>query len=243
MDGAFHVIFVQGSRDKTMARSTLDPDHSRASGSRSTIVGQLEKDIIFGRLHPNQRLIEDDLIERFEATRHTVRRAIDELVRLGLAIHQPNKGAYVRDYTIQEVEELYEIRDTLQTQAIRRMPLPLDAESLADMQAYHEQHQTAGEAERVDAVFQLNNAFHETFFRQCGNDSLAEAIRAYAWRTHPIRSRGFLDPDYREKAQAEHAAMIEAARSGARERLIELNSRHIQRPKELYIRARRLLSA
>ena len=226
-----------------MARSTLDQDRSQSSASRCAIVGQLEKDIIFGRLHPNERLIEDDLIERFSATRHTVRRAIDELVRLGLAVHQRNKGAYVRDYTIQEVEELYEIRDTLQTQAIRRMPLPLDADSLANMQAYHERHMAAGEAQRIDEVFQLNNAFHETFFRQCGNDSLAEAIRDYAWRTHPIRSRGFRDPDYRKTAQAEHARMIEAARSSAREELVALNSAHIQRPKNLYIRARKSIFA
>ena len=42
------------------------------------IIKSLEHDIIFGRLHPRERLIEDELMERFSAKRHTIRTALDD---------------------------------------------------------------------------------------------------------------------------------------------------------------------
>lgn len=215
---------------------------SQSKPTKSSIVSQLEQDIIFGRLHPNQRLVENELINRFTTTRHTIRVAIEKLVNLGLAVHHPNKGAHVKDYSIEQIEELYEIRDVLQTYAIQRMPLPAPAKIIATLEELLRRHHAAEEANAMSDIFEINNAFHDEFFKQCGNTALAEAIRNYAWKTHPIRSRGFLDPYYRDKAIHDHEAIIEALCHCERERLITLNSRHIMRPKDLYVQAHRRLA-
>ena len=70
----------------------------------------LQRGIISGSYRPRERLIEDEIIARAGSTRHAVRRAFDELERMGLVIRQPNRGVQVRDYTIGEIEDLYEIR-------------------------------------------------------------------------------------------------------------------------------------
>lgn len=213
----------------------IDGDRDAHAGTQD-VVARLETDIIFGRLHPRERLIEDELIERFGATRHRVRRAIGELVKRGLAVQAPNKGARVRDYSATEVEELYEMRNLLQGQAIRRMDLPLSRPVVARLRDLHEAHVAAGRAEAVEEVFRLNRDFHSVFFEACGNAVLAEAIETYAQHTHPIRSRGFFDPAYREAAQADHEKIVEAAAAGARETLLAIDKRHIERPKDLYLR-------
>jgi DNA-binding GntR family transcriptional regulator len=74
--------------------------------------------------------VEDEIIARTEATRHAVRRAFDELERMGLAIRQPNKGVQVRDYSIGEIEELYEIRECLESRAASRFTGPADPQAL-----------------------------------------------------------------------------------------------------------------
>ena len=56
------------------------------------IVDKLETDIVFGRLHPRERLIEDDLMARFGAKRHLVRQALVELERMGLVRRTRNRG-------------------------------------------------------------------------------------------------------------------------------------------------------
>ncbi len=64
-----------------------------------TIAASLEKDIMFGRLGPQQRLVEEDPVMRFAAKRHVVREALAELERLSLIERVPNRGAVVRLYT------------------------------------------------------------------------------------------------------------------------------------------------
>jgi DNA-binding GntR family transcriptional regulator len=88
--------------------------------SLAAIVNQLEEDIVFGRLHPCQRVIEDDLITRFAAKRHVVRQALADLERMGLIERIPNRGALVRAYGPDEVKQLYVVRDLLETQAACR---------------------------------------------------------------------------------------------------------------------------
>lgn len=209
---------------------------NRSSSQEDAVVSALESDIIFGRLRARERLIEDDLMKRFQVTRHRVRMAIGELVNRGLVVQERNRGAHVRDYTRTAVEDLYEIRNALQSHAIQRMPLPLTEERLQALRRLYREHVAAGERDDLENVFRLNNAFHDQFYQACGNTLLADAIRDYAWRTHPIRSRGFLQEDYRRAAQAEHAQIVDAAEAGDRDLLILLNRRHTTRPCQIYVR-------
>lgn len=203
--------------------------------SIAEIVGALEHDIIFGALHPRERLVEDELMLRFGSTRHRVRQSIEELVKSGLAVQERHKGARVRDYTPQEVADLYEIRHALQSQAISRLTFPIDLDTISDLKRTNEDHITASKTGNLREVFRLNSAFHGTFFRACGNELLAEAIQTYAWRTHPIRSRGFFDSKYRDMAAQDHRAMIKALIDEDRQTLLELNGIHINRPRDMYL--------
>ena len=63
----------------------------------SGLVLSIKYDIIFGRLRPRERLIEDELALRFGVSRHLIRAAIVELEQLGIVVRRPNKGAMVRD--------------------------------------------------------------------------------------------------------------------------------------------------
>ena len=86
----------------------------------------LEFDILFGKLRPRERLVEDALMQRFAAKRHVIRQALGELERMGIVTRARNRGAAVRDFTAEEVNEIAELRETLQRRAAQRMPLPGD---------------------------------------------------------------------------------------------------------------------
>lgn len=207
----------------------------RETTAAPEIVEALELDIILGRIHPRQRLIEDDLMERYDLTRHRARRVIQEIVARGFAVHEPNKGAHVRSYSRREVLELYEMRDTLQTRAIELMPLPFEAERIARLTEEHEAHLTAGAVGDVVSVIRHNNAFHDLFFDACPNRLMVEAIGTFTHRTHQVRTPVLLDRVYLAKAQAEHAQIIEAATAGDRQRLIALSRLHTTRPRDAFL--------
>src|ERR1700722_14928126 len=81
------------------------------------IARALEKDIAFGRLEPGQKLREEELAERFAASRHQVREALAELGRIGIVIKERNRGVTVRRFSPKEIREIYEVREILQRQA------------------------------------------------------------------------------------------------------------------------------
>ncbi len=198
---------------------------------------ELQRAIIAGQLRPKERLVEDEIMSRTEATRHAVRRAFDELERLGLAIRQPNKGVQVRDYSIAEIEELYEVRECLELAAAARFTRPAGGELVAALTDIATRHRDASREQRYADVFSLNNTFHEMLYRAAGNQTLADAIIHYTFATHPIRARAFPKEELRELAIEEHFDMIRAIERGDAADLAAVIRTHIGRPKEFYLKA------
>ena len=99
------------------------------------MVRSIKLDMIFGRLRPRERLVEDDLVARF-TRRVILRAAFVELEQLGIVVRRPNRGAMVRDYTAREIDEVYEMRAHLQAEAARRMPMPANRELTAQLSRF-----------------------------------------------------------------------------------------------------------
>jgi len=88
------------------------------------VIERLEEDIVFGRRRPRERLVEEDLVAQFGAKKHVIRQALAELERMGLVERKRNKGAIVRDYTPEEVRQIFAVRELLEAEAARQIPLP-----------------------------------------------------------------------------------------------------------------------
>lgn len=59
-----------------------------------------------------------------------VREVLAKLERMGLVERRRNVGALVRSFAAREVRELYAMRELLEAEAARRMPLPPGAEAI-----------------------------------------------------------------------------------------------------------------
>ncbi len=218
----------------TKTAATLEP-------SAEEVLRSLEFDILFGRLRPRERLVEDSLIQRFGAKRHVVRQALTDLQRMGIVVRLPNRGATVRDFTAREVEEIAELRETLQRQAANRMRLPADAAYLAELEAAQRRHDEAVASRDPRAIDDANEAFHTLFFEACGNKHLSDAIAHYAYLSRAMRLYPMVDPELLETLRGEHWAMIEALRAGDRKALARLVVEHIQHSKRIYLEVRQAL--
>ena len=224
--------------------ATASQVSAKAAGKRSDmgvpeVVGALEFDILFGRLKPRERLIEDALMLRFGAKRHVVRRALDELVKLGVVVRAPSRGVTVRDFSAQEVEEVYELRDLLQGHAVQRMPLPVSKDHIEQLKQIQKQHDLAVEAADLRAVDQVNDEFHRIFFSVCGSKLLSDAISQYMQLTRAMRVYPIADPQALKKLRDEHWAMIRALEAGDRTELRHLCSQHLKPSKAAYLAVRR----
>jgi DNA-binding GntR family transcriptional regulator len=222
-------------------QTTLPENAGSREPTVGTVVRALEFDILFGRLRPRERLVEDALMARFDVKRHVIRRALDELERIGVVVRARNRGATVRDFTAQEVENVYELRELLQRHAAERMPLPGDAGHVAALKEIQSRHDAAVAAGDLRTVDQVNDVFHGAFFSVCGNRQLAEAIAHYMQLTRAMRVYPMANPVSLAKLRDEHWAMIKALEEGDRAALVALVVQHLQPSKLAYLAMRRVV--
>src|ERR1035441_9310745 len=72
---------------------------------QTDVIKRIEEDIIFGRFAPGSRLVEDTLMTRYCASRHSVRQGLFQLEKNGIVLREKNVGATVRFYSSDQSEE------------------------------------------------------------------------------------------------------------------------------------------
>lgn len=188
----------------------------------------LRRDVLLGRLRPRERLVEEELAARFVVGRYVVRAALDELARIGLVARRPNRGVVVCDYDPTEIEQLYEVRETLQRAAIARMPLPAPRSLVDELTAINRAYAECLARGELDEVAEANAAFHRTLFGACGNPFLAAAIEQHWEKSALVHGYAIGVPALAARSHDDHAAMIACLAAGERDELAALCSRHMR---------------
>jgi len=217
----------------TAQKSESPPTEEKVSRV-GELTSQLEEDIALGRLKPRERLIEDELMVRFDAKRNVVRQVLFELEKLGLIVRAKNKGAFVRYFEPREIEDIYVVRELLETKAIELIPLPASKGMIKELQAIHRDYMEAKRKGLISVVFRKNIAFHKTIYRACNNPALFEAIELYMMKSHAIRSYTFISPQLVDQMADEHLAMIDTLVQGDLNRLKSLMVEHLKPARETY---------
>ncbi len=207
---------------------------------KSDLVAALQEDIVLGRLAPGARLVEEELTERFRTKRHVLREAFIELERFGLIERRPNRGASVRQLTIEDVNQIYAVREILERAAAAQFTLPLKKQTYQEIESAQRRHDAAVEDGDAKAVFRANFEFHEALFSACGNPYLAAAIDDFRRKTHVVWSYAIVKPEYFRNAQREHRAMLKALREADRKKLVELFGAHLDISRQAYLQTHRL---
>ena len=210
---------------------------ARQPAIADVIATRLEEDIVLGRRHPRERLIEQDLCEQFHTNRADVRLAFFELEKKGIIQRIPNRGAIVRDLAPKEVTAIYAVREELEVMAVRIMPFPVAGSDIDKLGAIQRQHSASIDSGDLLTVFYSNLNFHRTLFELCGNACLIETIEQLGQKVYGIRSYANAFPDTLDRARRDHLAMIAALRAANRDELIVLTRRHLEPSPEAYIRA------
>ena len=200
------------------------------------VVAAVEEDIVFGVLPAQARLVEERMMERFDEKRHVIREVFSRLEDLGLVVRLPNKGAVVNELTPEQVRNIYDIRELLETEAARRTLLPVDPTCIGELNRIQTLHEEATISENFRAVFRLNIEFHRTQYAACSNPYLVQTIEDYARKAHLIRATKYGDAVHMRAVVKQHWAMIKAMKGSDHDRLVELIRQHLPASPDEYIR-------
>jgi DNA-binding GntR family transcriptional regulator len=200
------------------------------------VVAAVEEDIVFGVLPAQARLTEERMMGRFDEKRHVIREVFSQLENLGLVVRLPNKGLVVNELTPDQVKNIYDVRELLETDAARKTPLPAKAAVIDELTRIQTLHEEAAVVENFRAVFRLNIEFHRTQYAACSNPYLVQSIEEYARKAHLIRATKYGDASHMRTVVKQHWAMIKAMKGSDRDKLVELIRQHLPASPDEYIR-------
>jgi DNA-binding GntR family transcriptional regulator len=194
---------------------------------------RLREDILSGELAAGTVLSEVALADSFGVSRGPVREALGRLASEGLVTITPRRGAIVTELSAHEFVEAYQVREALETFAIRLSVPRLTEPDLDRLRELHEEMVEHAQRGEVNAFFDANAAFHDTFVTASGNDKLNEIYRLLMdqmgrYLPRSLELRGTL-----EKSIAEHSAILEAVEAADAERAARLLADHIEVPQRV----------
>ena len=92
----------------------MDVDLQIQKPLRELVYLELKHKILTGEIKARTRLMEIDLAERMNVSRTPIREAIRELATDGLVVIEPRRGAYVSDISVQNMLDIFEVREDLE---------------------------------------------------------------------------------------------------------------------------------
>jgi len=129
-----------------------------------------------GRPEARERLVESELIAKYNVKRFTIRKVIQELAHLGFVELTPNKGARVADITDEELEDLYCVRVSLELLAAELLIKKITPEKLSVLWKIHKEYTTAVDNGDIEGMVLKNEEFHQTLYLMTENRFLADNL-------------------------------------------------------------------
>jgi DNA-binding GntR family transcriptional regulator len=150
---------------------------SNSAKSKKMIVYEnLKRRIITNALKPGDPLNEGVLSKELKISKTPVREALQQLEKKGLVENIPGKGAFVSRFSFQDIRELFEIREILECEVIRRVASKGDL-NIAEAQAIRDKFAADTNGGRTGkSYFNAGDQIHSFIFTAWGNRKL---IREY----------------------------------------------------------------
>jgi DNA-binding GntR family transcriptional regulator len=215
-----------------MSTADLQAPASRDGGAAVRVAAGLREAISHGDLAPGSRLRQEEIAERFGASRVPVREALKSLEAEGLVTLVPNSGAWVSRLTLEECEEVYQARERLEPLLLRYSAPRLVRTDLDRLEALAAEMSAADD---VGEFLRLDREFHMLSYSRAETLMLGDLVERLWNTTQPYRRAYTMlaDADTRRIMHDEHHLMVVALRDGDIEGAERTIEGHIRRTRRL----------
>jgi DNA-binding GntR family transcriptional regulator len=172
--------------------------------------------VISGALPAGARVNEAELAEQLGISRGPLREAIQRVGAEGLVELRGNRGAFVREISMEDVRLIYEVRGALESAAAQRAARVASAAEIADLErqlAQVDEIIQSGDAQNGDSnkrVLELTNDFHITILELCQNPYLQRYGNDLHIQLRVARLHSEHTPERAKQVLEEHRSIVAA---------------------------------
>jgi DNA-binding GntR family transcriptional regulator len=194
------------------------------------------KDAITGGEYPSgAALFEVHLAEKLGMSRTPVREALQILARDGLVEIVPNRGYFVPRLSIEDLRELYELREALEGAAARCATLRMTDADIAELERLYEQYE---QAQDWEAWVQIGTEFHSRIVSCAGNLRLAAILDSLKAQIRMTRQTALRYVEGRRNESIyEHRAILNAIKERDPDQAEQQARAHVRVSYEVLLRS------
>ena len=175
---------------------------------------ELERMILAGDLPAGGKLNEATVADMLGVSRGPVREAFRALEASGLVRLEKNRGVFVRQISVEEADEIYEVRAALDEFVGRRLAQTASDEDVRDLRARVERMERAAAKGDIDAYAAANLEFHDRLVELTGNDKLLATYRRLVNELHLYRRATLAQSGTLPVSTREHREIVDRIAAG-----------------------------
>ena len=180
-------------------------------GLSDTVYDYIYQKILAGELKLGSPISEVAISKELGLSRSPIREALIRLERVGLIIQYPGRGSFVVDFSLQDIDEIFDTRNLFETYALRKAFSHMDTELLDRIEREIIQIANGG---APNAYFKANSSLHAAIISFSGNKRVQRFYEQISAQISVINRISALDPSHFSLSTKRHLAIIHAMKNG-----------------------------
>ncbi len=190
----------------------------------------IKEGIISGYWKAGERINDQELAEKYQVSRLSVREALSKLVEARILEKVHWKGYYVRKITWQELESIFEIREALEELAIKHVMEKLNDDILKELKKAIDTSEKDLKAKDFDSFLKTDFYFHEILYKESGNPWIPYILSVAKILIDILRKieKGQDWVDVGRASISEHRELLEAMAGRNKTEALKVLKKHLQ---------------
>ena len=176
----------------------------------SRVFHTIRENILSGKYATDEELKEKNIGEELGVSRTPVREAIRKLELEGFVVMIPRRGTYVANLSIKDINDVYEIRISLDVLAAGLAAERINDDELETLQRLLVEIGQHIEENNMDKIVEVDIAFHDVLYQASRNERLCNIINNLRKQITVIRGRSMMYPGRLADTMEEHRALVDS---------------------------------
>lgn len=201
---------------------------------REIVFMELKKAIFDGRIKEGEHLVENTIAEKMNVSRTPVREALRQLEAEGLVVNIPRRGAIVKGITLQDAEEIYDLREVLEGLTTRLACKNRTEEDINRLNDILNLMAEAIKEEDYCKYLNLHKGYNDIILNSSSNKRLQSMMKNIYEHLASLRSVSLYNKDRRVLAIEEHRQIVNAIEKRDEVRAEKLAREHVKKAKKSF---------
>lgn len=197
---------------------------------KNVVYDYLYESIVSSKLLPGQVIVEQEISNLLGVSRTPVREALKQLTAERLVRHIPGRGTFVEDISVQDVEELFEIRIMFEVAALESAIGKISDSEIEEI--VHVLDHLSDNTNHPEEFFNTDRRIHNLILKYGRNRRMIEFLNTVNSQLERLRRISSLTPKRLDKSKQEHLAILYAIRERNLEKAIAALRLHLQNVKK-----------